>query len=400
MVQFIPAPEPRELLTPLLACLPTAFVAPRPPPDFLPLLSPILRQRVQLLAGNGSTASGSWLPLLCWDSQHASKLPEIVENIQLEPHPVSGEVELGDVAPATYRRSDPETLHARLELEEHGLAPIYLWCMGDDSAGGHAWRLAELRTLGEVPETGRPWTRSITEADEAFKQAAIDDAIQDGNSVPGGGLSARSGQLQNNGLEDDDDDDDGYWDSYDRTPGRTPSKRSPAPVSLSAMMTDRKRSTSELDYYARYENEVQPALDTEDPSEKDAGIHESTLNGNELTQRMESSHAMEPLPTANGGLSNVNSSLLPPLQTQGSHDTENERFSHPQPMSASSAEHIARLEASVANHSQAEVGIRQHISFELKNLFRLARSAGIERDEFDQIIDRELQTLSIFDIDE
>src|ERR1700722_5722616 len=103
MVMYIPPPAPRDLLPPLLACLPTAFASSRPPPALLPLLSPILRQRVQLLSCE------SWLPLLCWDAHAASKLPGIIENIQLEPPPVSGEVELRDVETIQYRRLDPET---------------------------------------------------------------------------------------------------------------------------------------------------------------------------------------------------------------------------------------------------------------------------------------------------
>ncbi|KAI9694583.1 MAG: hypothetical protein M1822_000199 [Bathelium mastoideum] len=397
MVQYIPAPEPRQLLPPLLACLPTAFIAQRPPPDFLPLLSPILRQRVQLLAGDSSTSSGSWLPLLCWDAQHASRLPAIVENMQLEPHPVSGEIELGDVGPATYRRSDAETLHARLELKEYGLAPIYLWCMGDESAGGHAWRLAELRILENgVQEIGRTWLSSITEADEASKDVDFREAIHDRGSRLNNSSTVSSSQSHDNGL--DDDDDDGYWDSYDQTPGRTPAKRSPALVSMAAT-TDRKRSTSEVDYYARYENEVQPALDAEDPSEQTNGIHDSTLAGNELTQHLGQKHESGP-PIADSLGSGFGSSLLPTLPGQESHNMHNEEYSHPRPVSASSAEHVERLELSVSDHSQAEVGIRQHIGAELKNLYRLARSAGIDRSEFDHIIQRELQSLSMFDMDE
>ena len=393
MVQYIPTPEPRELLPPLLACLPTAFVALRPPPDFLPLLSPILRQRLQLLSGNGPTSSGSWLPLLCWDSQHASKLPEIVENIQLEPHPVSGEIELGDVGPATYRRSDSETLHARLELEEYGLAPIYLWCMGDESAGGHGWRLAELRALREVSEAGRSWAQSITEADEIAKEVEFKEATRE----KGTGLNGRIGQLQDNGTEDDDDD-DGYWDSYDRTPGRTPAKRSPAPISSITTMGDRKRSTSELEYYARYENEVQPALDPEDPSEKTAGTNQSTVNG-DLTQHLALNREVQALATSGNGSLGFNSSLSP-RQNHSSHDEQSESFSHPRPVLNSSAEYLSRLENSAVNHSQAEVGIRQHISTQMKSLFRLAGSAGIERSEFEQIIQTELQGLGMLDMDE
>ena len=116
-----PPPDSRELLPPLLACLPTSFVSPRPPPALLPLLSPLLRQRVNFLSTNNTSRSDGWLPLLSWDTQRAAKLAPVVERMHLEPHPVSGELELDDVRPAKYRRLDEETLHSRLEVEQFEL---------------------------------------------------------------------------------------------------------------------------------------------------------------------------------------------------------------------------------------------------------------------------------------
>ena len=92
-----PPPDSRQLLPPLLACLPTAFVSPRPPPALLPLLSPLLRQRLNFLSSGSASRGDGWLPLLSWDAERAAKLTPIVEHMELEPHPVSGEVEMDDV---------------------------------------------------------------------------------------------------------------------------------------------------------------------------------------------------------------------------------------------------------------------------------------------------------------
>ena len=45
--------------------------------------------------------------------------------------------------------------------------------------------------------------------------------------------------------------------------------------------------------------------------------------------------------------------------------------------------------------SVAEIAIRQHISTSMKSLFRLARGSGIERDEFESLIQTELDTLGM-----
>ncbi|KAF2088132.1 hypothetical protein K490DRAFT_73108 [Saccharata proteae CBS 121410] len=397
MVQFIAPPDPRELLPPLLACLPTAFVSPRPPPAFLPLLSPILRQRVQLLSATSSDSS-SWLPLLSWDAQRAAKLPQIVERMQVEPHPVSGEIEVEDISNIKYRRLDQETLHSRLELAEFDLVAIYLWCVNDPAGagGGSGWRLAEVRAL-EDKEDGTEWYGSMDEADEGAKASYMRDALR-GDAAANGSANRDSAAAQ----EEDDDDD--YWNSYDRTPGRTPArtpaKRSPAPTGNTNVQPP---STSELEYFARYAAEVQPALDAHDPDEEQEGV-ESTLNGDAVasTQRP----GFEPKETDGIGATGFDSSL-PPAQMNGmisSATEENsspfEELSHPRPESPASAGSVERLESQAAEQTRAEVGIKQHISTDIKSLFRLARTVGIQRDEFQRIVQTELDCLSMMDPDE
>ena len=377
MVQAVPKPDPRELLPPLLACLPTAFASPRPPPALLPLLTPILRQRVRLLS-DGASRSDSWLPLLSWDSQVASKLPAAVERIHIEPHPVSGEVEIEDVDDIQYRRVDPETLHCRLHVEEFNLLPIYLWCMGDGQGGGSGWRLAELRTL-EDKDDGSEWQESVQDADRNSGQSGVNRRLQDGKAEP------------------DDDDDSAYWAAYDRTPGRTPAKRSPAPTANKSNASVQLPTTSELAYFARYLDEVQPAMDPNDPSQQGIAPGESTLNGNTREVRRDpneltTSDFDAPLPSQQQSAFNGGGFVRPT-------DAE-DTILHPRPSSSSSSMSgsVGKLEREAASHSQAEVGIKQHISTDIKSLYRLARSAGIDRVEFERVVMTELEMLSMMDI--
>jgi hypothetical protein len=393
MVQHVPPPNPRDLLPPLLACLPTSFVSPKPPPALLPLLTPILKQRVHLHTSTGPT-SDSWLKLLSWDASRANKLPEIIQDIQLEPHPVSGEIELEDVDNVQYRRLDPETLHSRFDLEEFKLLPLYLWCQGDGQGNEMGWKLAELRSR-EDKEDGTEWFDSIDEADE-HSGAVRGASYSNGANGTNGHSSAH--QKEEEPAEDDDDD---YWASYDQAPSQTPMKRSPAPQEKTK--GPQVPSNTELEYFARYMSEVQPALDPHDPSEETMAPGESTLNGDTIVPSSRPIQ-VEPAETTNLGSFGYDSSLPP--QHNGTNGTSHainegqEEIIHPRPSSSSSSNSIERLERKAENFSHAEVGIKQHISTDIKSLFRLARSAGIEREEFDRIVKTELEMLEMMDLDE
>ena len=383
-----PPPDSRQLLPPLLACLPTAFISLRPPPALLPLLSPLLRQRVNYLSTNASSRSDGWLPLLSWDAERAAKLPALVERMQLEPHPVSGEVEIEDVRPAKYKRLDEETLQARLDVPQFELLPIYTWCETDEHGGtGPGWKLAELSSIEDMDD-GTEWYHSPSEANDAATAQSL--------SVP---QSTHQGQLQQQHAQQDDDDD--YWASYDRTPGRTPAqKQSPAPPTLSsAQAANRQRSQSELDYYARYGSEVQPALDSHDPDEETPEIGQSTLNGDSL---LRSQHPERPISRPNGA------SMFPADPTQASDRDPNTDVEAPRPISpiSSNGSDIERLEEQAATMSdsqttdRAQMAIKQHISTDIKSLFRLARSSGMERRDFERIVKTELECLSLLEQDD
>lgn len=386
--QAIPQPDSRELLPPFLACLSTASTAKEAPPGLLPLLSPILRQRLQLLAAN------DWLTLLCWDPEAGAKLPQIIEKIHVEPHPSSGEIEVEEPDRILYRRSDPETLHARLELGEFALLPTYLWCTGGET--GNKWLLAEVQGIEDAND-GTEWFSSMGEANEAgLRSVAPKDT----------GLTSQASLLQPVIAREEEDDDDSYWAAYDRTPGQTPQqKRSPAPMASSR--TQIGPTQSELDYFARYAQEVQPALDAHDPDEENPVTGESTLNGNALSYTR--GPQTEPLETSNLGPNGYDSSMPPANSSNGPNGVngtehietiESGDFSglnHPRPSSSASTNSVERLERKAESYSQAEVAIKQHISTDIKSLFRLAKASGIDREEFERIVKRELDVLPLLE---
>jgi hypothetical protein len=388
-MHYTTTPNPRELLPPLLACLPTSFFSSKPPPALLPLLSPLLRQRVSLLSGSGTSPSDSWLLLLNWNAERAAKLPEVVERVQIEPHPVSGEIELDEIENIKYRRLDSETLHSRLEIKEFELLAIYLFCLGDGQPDGEeaGWKLAELRSLEDL-EDGTEWFNSIDEANEG---SGISRSTPSQHLHPPNGTNGHS--LQPQEKEEEEDDDDSYWAAYDRTPnGPTPTaKRSPAPPSSSVQVGP---TNTELEYFARYMNEVQPAMDPHDPEEEgQLAPGESTLNGHTLTTAPSRGPQMEEDEPLCGY-----SASSPPELTNG-HTAEETTVHSPRPSSSRSARSVEHLEQRASSHSQAEVGIKQHISTDIKSLYRLARSAGIERSEFERIIKTELDCLSLMELE-
>src|SRR5271156_2420131 len=187
----LPPPSPRHLLPPLLASLPAAAVSPQPPTALLPLLSPILRQRVQLLS---ASTKDPWLPLLCYDPEKANRLAQIAQSDKFEPHPVSGEVEVdweSDVD-LRYRRVDEETLEAYVSLREFDLSVKLLWCTGDEEGGGDGWRIGEVGILdsSSTSNSAQQGWESIGEAEGRFKETRLgnsklrdSDALKLGHST-------------------------------------------------------------------------------------------------------------------------------------------------------------------------------------------------------------------------
>ena len=375
MVELINPPETRDLLPPLLACLPLAFVSPRAPPALLPLLSPILRQRVGVLSSLSTSSTDSWLQLLCWDSGKAERLQRVIDGATFEPHPVSGEIELPDELPVTYKRIDDETLKAQVPLAEYNLTVVYLWCPTDEEGGGRGWRVAEVLPREGAADDDNTWASSIGEANIQAKDQLLSDTLN----------AAEGEKIQDNGMENDDDDDD-YWAQYDSTPG----SKTPAPHAASSKPGP--SGLSEQSYFSQY-GDVQPAMDNHDPTEEQPEVGPSSLNGDmlaSLLRRQVNGCDSEQEPRTNG----YSPGHIPADQAA-------QDLNHPRPASASSgsSDAIAKLEQEAESQSAYEVGVKQHIGTSIKSLFRLAKATGMPRAEFQALVSTELELLNITDDD-
>jgi len=406
----IPQPRAEELLAPLLASLPAASISPQPPQALLPILSPILRQRVQLFSSSSTSSSEPWLPLLCYDSSQSSKLQTIVKNERFEPHPVSGEVEIDweTETSTSYKRIDSETLQSLVSLRDLSLCVKLIWCTNDELGGGDGWRIGEVSVL--EPNDDSWGLRSIGQAEEAFRSQPVSQ-LSSYNRTNG------TNSLLTPEAEEGDDDDD-YWAQYDNTPARTPApQRSPAP----AATQQRAGVEDEESYYAQYAS-VQPAMDNHDPDEaKQNGDIESSLGKDEITQELQQQqqHAQFSHPTIGQDRDLHNSSLT---WSEGHDDASAaeytnehtmmddvdrvEGLAHPRPGSStgsSGSDAVERLERRAAareNREQSEVGIKQHIGTSIKSLYRLAKVAGIDREEFERIVKTEMACLALMDEDD
>lgn len=378
MVELINPPNPRSLLPPLLACLPTAFVSPRPPPALLPLLSPILRQRVQILSDVSTSATESWLRLLCWDAAKAERLQSIVDGASFEPHPVSGEIELPDEIPVTYKRIDDETLRAQILLPEYNLAVIYLWCPTDEQGGGRGWRVAELLPRERPLEDESTWASSIGEANDQAKEKVFANVLD----------NDQEGKIKENTTQrQEEEDDDDYWAQYDATPGRTPNVKTPAPPLGSSSL--RPSGLSEATYFQQY-GDVQPAMDNHDPGEEQTEVGPSSLNGDMLANLLRRQvNGMDSEPARSNGYA----------PGHAPSDEVARILSHPRPASASShsSDAVAKLEQEAETQSTYEVGVKQHIGTSIKSLFRLAKATGISLTEFQSLVQTELELLNLTD---
>lgn len=382
MVQYRPPPDARNLLPPLLACLPTAFASPHPPPVLLPLLSPLLRQRVKLLSADAGP-SETWLSLLCWDRGSAEKserLAKTIESDAFEVHPVSGEIEFRDVN-IQYRRLDEETLQAKVAVTDLSLDVIYLWCEGDQEGGGNGWRVSEVTPHnGAVPET---WWATIGEADERAGEQVITEALRQSTTVRNPPLA--NGNLGTSCATDDEDNDEDYWAQYDQTPARTPAAKPLTQPPQLAQVQGRARTKSEAEYFAQYA-QVQPEMDNDDPSKDRVAIGESSLHGDVMTSSISRGPWVDEHELLNA------------------HATANPAKSTIDQPSASSPtlvpDALSRMEGSAELLSNSDVAIQQHISTSIKSLFRLSQNTGMGRQEFNRLVRTELDTLEMIDLDE
>ncbi|KAI0890533.1 uncharacterized protein GGS22DRAFT_151132 [Annulohypoxylon maeteangense] len=377
----IKQPDVQQVLGQLLPSLPAAALSTEPTETVLPILSPILRQRVQLLSS--ASSSDPWIRLLCYDTSKVPRLTEIAQSDRLEPHPASGEVEIDwDYdAEIRYRRVDEETLQALVVFKELELTFRLIYCVGDPLGDG--WKVGEV-SVAEKPSPFSSFggVSSIVEAERQFKESRSKTS-QSHVTV------SRDVPLTH---DDDEEDDDDYWARYDATPARTPAiKRSPAPQSG--------HGTAEDDYYAQYDD-VQPAMDNHDPDEEENLRSLAPLG---LGSRPE-------IPITNGSDDEVevnetqgswtlaNPPRSPSTHSRRSGDDPNLVHPHPRPASsAGSNASVEKLEAAAAKQEQSDFGVKQHVSRSIKSLFQLSRASGIDREEFERLVKVELDMLGLME---
>ena len=316
-------------------------------------------------------------------AEKSEKLAQIIESDAFELHPVSGEIEFRDVN-IRYTRLDEETLQAKAAVADLELDVIYLWCEGDQNGGGDGWRVSEVAPLasGAAFDT---WSATVGEAEEKAGEQIVADALKQSAAVRD--VPPVDGALQtDSAIGDEDDNDDDYWAQYDNTPARTPAPEcSPQPV----QRAQTNGCKSEAEYYAQYA-QVQPEMDNDDPSEDRNAIGNSSLNGDIMT-------------------SSISHGLRSEKQDVPSSHTFSDGFSNgaiestiSQPSASSPTlvpDALSRLEDSAELLSNSDVAIRQHVSTSIKSLFRLSRSTGMERQEFDRLVRTELDMLGIMDLD-
>ncbi|KAL7945909.1 hypothetical protein V8C42DRAFT_321921 [Trichoderma barbatum] len=403
----ITSPDLANLLAPILPALPAAAISTEPAVGILPLLSPILRQRVNLFS---SSSKEPWIKLLSYDTGKAAKLAELVQSGSLEPHPVSGEVEVDwDYdAQTRYRRLDQETLQALTVLSDLGLAFQLVYCVNDAAGGGDGWRVGEITLADKAsPFSQFDGVSTVAGAEAKFQEAKI----------PNPTLTYNNGSATSGEDPMDDEDDDGYWDRYDATPARTPANnRSPAPraaagaaasastAHMGAYDASAAMDDDDDDYYAQYDD-VQPAMDNHDPDEeallrahvqpplglgRTSNATDSFIVTDANETRSSWSFADADKASSTGSLSNQNKSDLPSARELA--------LLHPRPESSASSngsDTVARLEASAGKQEQNEFGVKQHVSRSIRSLYLLARSSGIEREEFERLVRTEMDILSL-----
>jgi len=405
----ISPPDVRNIVAPVLAALPAAAVSAEPAPIILPLLSPILRQRVQLLS---ASSTEPWLRLLSYDQSKIPKLAEIAQRGQLEPHPVSGEIEVDwDYdAQLRFKRLDKETLQALVVLEGFDLFFRLVYCTGDKEGGSDGWR------VGEVGVASNPSILSSFDG-----QSSVDEAErQFGNHLSAGQPPKINGAnkvytpvydpVSGEDDDDNDDDDDGYWDRYDATPARTPAtKRSPAPQSIqSAAQPSPYRSASAEDaYYAQYDS-VQPAMDNHDPDEEEVAQAHAAPPPLGLARPSVSNGIDSPGPADlcdTSGTWTMAEPPPPPARSRSQSEEDAERAAalvHPRPASSAGSNRsvsVARLEEAAEKREQGEFGVKQHVSRSIRSLFLLSRASGIDREEFERMVRTELDVLGMVEDD-
>lgn len=339
-----------SLLPPLLNQLLPASSSPSPPASLLPLLASILRNRLQLLAATGEP----WVPLLTWNSKNGIELATHISTLDATPHPSSGELELGEVVLRGIQRTDEETLKAAAELAEWGLVVVWVWNTNDPDGEDDGWRVLDVHTVSSADGDTSKWHSSVSAAEVAFASS---------RSSRGRTLAPPPVSQQQQGVNEDDDD---YWNMYDRSSAATPAAREvPNPP-------------TEDEYFSQYA-EVEPVLDYSPPTQHEGYRRDTVVSGASYSPDTHTSTSTPPTATS-------------------SHPYA------PRPLSSESNPlalyKVAERSEESENHQiQVEVAVKQHISTSVKSIYRLAKAAGIGRNEFEELLRTEIAVLSMMDED-
>jgi hypothetical protein len=421
-------PDIGAVVAPVLSALPGAAASTEPATTVLPSLSPILRQRVQLLS---SASTEPCIRLLTYDPAKVPQLTKIAQSGSLDPHPVSGEVEVDwdyDVE-TKFKRLDQETLQAMVVLKELNLFFRLVYCTGDPDGGGDGWRVGE---VGVADSSTLPSFGDSSNIQQAEKEFQASKTASNSRPVADGSLAATStkGTWSAQAPADDNDDDDDYWARYDATPSRTPAvQRSPAPrapAQPSGASIQRSQSADAEDaYFAQYDS-VQPAMDNHDPDEEAAMIEHA-----EHTEPLPPLGLSKPQPThtqINGATTRSTTNQSDPTNgpilaqpvpikpdsvrssapSNGSQEESSSSWvlAPPQPhrpgssaSSSNGSQTVARLEGAAETRQQAEFGVKQHIARSIRSLFLLSRASGIDREEFERMVRMELDVLGMVEED-
>ncbi|KAK3300923.1 uncharacterized protein B0H64DRAFT_27018 [Chaetomium fimeti] len=404
----IAPPDVRNTVTPVLSALPGAAASTEPATTVLPSLSPILRQRVQLLS---SATTEPWIRLLTYDPSKVAKLTSVARSGDLDPHPVSGEVEVDwdRGVSIRYKRLDQETLQAMAVLDDLQLFFRLVYCTGDPDGGGDGWRVGEVGIVDPPTVAAFGGSPGIEEAERLFETTR---PKTNGLSVTSSSHAAgntKSGWSAQATVDEEEDDDDDYWARYDATPSRTPAiKESPAPrgPAQTAQADNQPSQSTEAEdaYFAQYDS-VQPAMDNHDPDEeanlKEHGEHVGPLPPLNLAKP---EPAKVDRATTNGPALAQPIPIKPEsVHSSGSRNSQDESWvlAHPRPGSASSnaSQTVARLEEAAESREQTEFGVKQHISRSIRSLFLLSRASGIDREEFERMVRTELDVLGMVEND-
>ncbi|CAF9921065.1 MAG: hypothetical protein GOMPHAMPRED_002218 [Gomphillus americanus] len=359
-LQF-PSPDVDKLLLPFLNCLPLAFENPQPPPMLLPLLSPVLRQRIRIHSDEYEIWTASWIPFLCWDSVEAEELVSIAQHdISSDKNRILGKLEFGELERASYRKLDEETLQARTRVSELSIAISCTWCTNDTEGGEDGWRISNVGPHRSYSnDDSSSWYPTIDAAYQMYEK----DHTQVNQLAANEMHSANGNAHASDGLDDEDTDEDSYWSRYDQRQLESPFGAAvPGQAGIGNLDIN-----EEEDYYNRYDT-VQPEIDANDPAEDTTAIGKSSLPGNLLIQQ----------------------------QRQAPEATENKDLVHIRPSSSSSST-VPHLEQFAQHQSQAEIAIQQHISSTIKSLYRLTKGAGIDVADFKRLVENEMECLSLME---